>query len=248
MERSPQETRLYDPDRDQTRSMRSKEDAHDYRYFPDPDLLPLEVSEAWVEQVRRTLPELPGAKRARFQNQFSLSTYEASALTANRELADFYEALTHALGGGQKLAASWVLGEFSAALNRSGIDVSGSPVSSDRLAGLLKNIEENRITRRSAGEVFDEMWRGSMEADVIIESRGLKQISDVTEIERIVEAIVAANPSQVAEFRCREREGLQFLRGPGHEGHPRQGKPCPGQRATTSEAFGMMRGALAREA
>jgi aspartyl-tRNA(Asn)/glutamyl-tRNA(Gln) amidotransferase subunit B len=208
-----QETRLYDPDRDQTRSMRSKEDAHDYRYFPDPDLLPLEVSEAWVEQARQALPELPRAKRDRFEREFGLSAYEASALTGTREFAEFFESLVRALGGGHRLAASWVLGEFSAALNRSSIDVSGSPVSSDRLAGLLKRIEDNRVTRKSAGEVFDEMWNGSMEADVIIESRGLKQISDSGEIERIVETIVAANPSQVADFRAGKEKAFNFFVG-----------------------------------
>jgi aspartyl-tRNA(Asn)/glutamyl-tRNA(Gln) amidotransferase subunit B len=208
-----QETRLYDPDRGETRSMRSKEDAHDYRYFPDPDLLPLEVTEAWVDQVRQDLPELPRAKRERFQRDFGLTGYDAGLLTASRELASFYEALVHALGGGYKLAASWVLGEFSAALNRAGLDVSGSPVSSERLAGLLRNVEGNRITRRSAGEVFDQMWGGSMEADAIIEAQGLEQISDSGELEKIVAAIVAANPAQVAEFRAGKQKAFNFLVG-----------------------------------
>jgi aspartyl-tRNA(Asn)/glutamyl-tRNA(Gln) amidotransferase subunit B len=208
-----QETRLYDPDRDQTRPMRSKEDAHDYRYFPDPDLLPLAVSEAWVDQVRQTLPELPGAKRARFQREFGLNAYEASALTGTRELAEFFESLVRALGGGPRLAASWVLGEFTAALNRSGVDVSTSPVNSDRLSGLLKRVEDNSITRKSAGEVFDAMWNGSMEADAIIESRGLRQISDSGEIGKIVEAIVAANPAQVAEFRAGKEKAFNFFVG-----------------------------------
>ncbi len=208
-----QETRLYDSDRDQTRSMRSKEDAHDYRYFPDPDLPPLEVSEAWIEQVCHALPELPGVKREKFEREYGLTAYEASALTGTRELAAFFEALVRALGGGHRLAASWVLGEFSAALNRSGIDVSASPVSSERLAGLLKHIQEDRITRKSASEVFDAMWNGSMEADVIIESRGLKQISDSGEIERIVETIVAANPAQVADFRTGKEKAFNFFVG-----------------------------------
>ncbi len=208
-----QETRLYDPDRDQTRSMRSKEDAHDYRYFPDPDLLPLTVSAVRIDQVRRALPELPAAKRARFQREFGLSAYEASALTATRELAEFFEGLVRALGGGQRLAASWVLGEFSAALNRSGIDVSESPVTSASLARLLKHIQDAKITRKSASEVFDAMWNGSMEADVIIESRGLKQISDTGEIEKIVEGILAANPAQVAEFRAGKEKAFNFFVG-----------------------------------
>jgi len=208
-----QETRLYDPDRNQTRSMRSKEDAHDYRYFPDPDLLPLELSEAWIEQVGQGLPELPRAKRDRFEREFGLSAYEASALTGTRDFAEFFESLVRALGGAHRLAASWVLGEFSAALNRSGIDVSESPVTSDRLAGLLKRIEENWITRKSAGEVFDDMWNGSMDADAIIESRGLKQISDSGEIERIIDGIVASNPSQVAEFRAGKEKAFNFFVG-----------------------------------
>jgi aspartyl-tRNA(Asn)/glutamyl-tRNA(Gln) amidotransferase subunit B len=208
-----QETRLYDPDRDETRSMRSKEDAHDYRYFPDPDLLPLEVSEAWIDQMRKDLPELSRAKRERFQREFGLTGYDAGLLTATRELANFYEALVHALDGGYKLAASWVLGEFSAALNRAGLDVSRAPVSSERLAGLLRNVEANTITRRSAGEVFDQMWDGSMEADAIIEARGLKQISDRGEIERIADAIVAANPAQVAEFRAGKEKAFNFFVG-----------------------------------
>ena len=208
-----QETRLYDPDRNQTRSMRSKEDAHDYRYFPDPDLLPLELSEAWIEQVGQGLPELPRAKRDRFEREFGLSAYEASALTGTRDFAEFFESLVRALGGAHRLAASWVLGEFSAALNRSGIDVSESPVTSDRLAGLLKRIEEKWITRKSAGEVFDDMWNGSMDADAIIESRGLKQISDSGEIERIIDGIVASNPSQVAEFRAGKEKAFNFFVG-----------------------------------
>jgi len=208
-----QETRLYDAERDETRSMRSKEDAQDYRYFPDPDLLPLEVDEAWIERVRSTLPELPGAMRARFEREFGLSNYEAGLLTATRELADFYEAVVQGLGGGYKLAASWMLGEFSAAFNRAGIDLSASPVSSAQLAGLLRNIEDNRITRKTAGEVFDAMWNGSLEADVIIQSRGLSQISDSAEIEKLVESIIAANPSQVAEFRAGKQKALNFFVG-----------------------------------
>jgi len=208
-----QETRLYDPDRDETRPMRSKEDAQDYRYFPDPDLLPLEVDEAWIERLRNELPELPGAMRARFERVFGLSNYEAGLLTATRDLADFYEGVARALGGGYKLAASWILGEFSAALNRAGIDVSASPMSSARLAGLLKNIESNRITRKTAAEIFDAMWNGSLEADAIIQSRGLSQISDSVEIEKLVESIIAANPAQVAEFRAGKQKALNFFVG-----------------------------------
>src|SRR5262245_33651137 len=208
-----QETRLYDPERNETRSMRSKEDAQDYRYFPDPDLPALELDETWIERARRELPELPGAKRVRFMEEFGLSGYEAGLLTATHEFAEFYEAVVRQLGGGYKLAASWMLGEFSAALNRAGIDVSASPVSDARTARLLKNIESNRITRKTAGEVYDEMWNGSLEADAIIQSRGLSQISDSAEIEKLVENIIAANPAQAAEFRAGKQKALNFLVG-----------------------------------
>ena len=157
-----------------------------------------------------------------------------------RELAEFFESLVRALGGGHRLAASWVLGEFSAALNRSGIDVSESPVSSDRLAGLLKSIEDNSITRKSAGEVFDEMWNGSMEADVIIESRGLKQISDSGEIERIVETIVAANPSQVAEFRAGKEKAFNFFVGQVMKASRGKANPAQVNEILRRKAFGMM--------
>src|SRR5262249_41401245 len=175
----------------------------------------------------RELPELPGATRARFERDFGLNDYEAGLLSASREWADFYEALVRQLGGGHKLAASWMLGEFSAALNRAGIDISASPVSSARSAGLRKNIESNKITRKSAGEVFDAMWNGSLEADAIIQSRGLSQISDSTEIEKLVETIIAANPAQVAEFRAGKQKALNFFVGQAMKASG--GKANPGQ-------------------
>ena len=211
--RVAQETRLYDPDRDETRSMRSKEDAQDYRYFPDPDLLPLEVSAALIEQVRSSMPELPAAKRERFQHEFELSAYEARVLTQSREMATFYQDLVDHLHGGHKLAASWVIGELSAALNRAGLDINQSPVSSDRLAGLLQRVRDNTISGRTAKEVFDVMWNGGAEADAVIQIQGLSQISDASEIEKIVDAIIGANPAQVAEYRSGKEKAFNFFVG-----------------------------------
>ena len=208
-----QETRLYDPDRDETRSMRSKEDAQDYRYFPDPDLLSLEVSDALIEEVRSSMPELPAAKRERFQHAFELSAYEARVLTQSREMATFYQDVVEHLHGGHKLAASWVIGELSAALNRAELEINQSPVSSDRLAGLLQRVRDDTISGRTAKEVFDAMWNGGMEADVIIQTQGLSQISDAGEIEKIVDAIIGANPAQVAEYRAGKERAFNFFVG-----------------------------------
>jgi aspartyl-tRNA(Asn)/glutamyl-tRNA(Gln) amidotransferase subunit B len=211
--RIQQATVLFDPDTGETRAMRSKEDAHDYRYFPDPDLLPLEVGEALIEAVRGELPELPQAKRERYSRDFGLSMYEAASLTASREMAEFYERLTAALGGLRKLAASWMMGEFSAALNRAGIDVQHAPVSSARLAGLLRRIADNTISGRAAKEVFDAMWNGDMEADALIEARGLKQISDSGAIERFVDEVLAANQQQVSDYRAGKEKAFNSLVG-----------------------------------
>ncbi|MBI3069170.1 MAG: Asp-tRNA(Asn)/Glu-tRNA(Gln) amidotransferase subunit GatB [Betaproteobacteria bacterium] len=207
-----QETRLYDSDKDETRSMRTKEEAHDYRYFPDPDLLPLVVNPDMLERIRSEMPELPEQKRNRYLG-YGLTANEADGLTQSREMAEFYEGLVQALGGGYKLAASWLLGEFTAALNRAGIDVSESPVGSERAAGLLRRVADNTISRRSAGEVFDAMWNGKMEADAIIENRGLKQISDSGELERICDEIIGANPKQVADYRAGKEKAFNSLVG-----------------------------------
>jgi aspartyl-tRNA(Asn)/glutamyl-tRNA(Gln) amidotransferase subunit B len=209
-----QETRLYDPDRDETRSMRSKEDAQDYRYFPDPDLLPLEVGEDWIASVKRSLPELPQAMRDRLTKEFGLSPYEANVLTQTREMASYYEALVESSGGGlHKLAASWVMGELSAALKRTSLEIDNSPVSSQRLAGLLKRIEDNTISGRTAKDVFDAMWNTNVEADAVISDRGLRQISDAGALEKIVDGVLAANPGQVAEYRAGREKAFNFLVG-----------------------------------
>jgi aspartyl-tRNA(Asn)/glutamyl-tRNA(Gln) amidotransferase subunit B len=208
-----QETRLYDPERDETRSMRSKEDAHDYRYFPDPDLLPMEVSAAWIEQVRNSLPELPGAMRSRFQLELGLTAYDAAVLTASRELAAYFEDAVRALPEQPKLCANWVMGELSGRLNREGLEIGQSPVSAGALAALLKRTADGTISGKTAKELFDALWQGGGAVDQLIQERGLTQISDAGQIEMIVEAIIAANPNQVAEFRSGKEKAFNFFVG-----------------------------------
>jgi aspartyl-tRNA(Asn)/glutamyl-tRNA(Gln) amidotransferase subunit B len=208
-----QETRLYDPERDETRSMRSKEDAPDYRYFPDPDLLPLAVSEGWIAEVRAALPELPEAMRERFVREHGLPAYDAGVLTASREIAAYFEALVRALPRQPKLAANWVMGELSGRLNRENLDIARSPVDSTALAGLLARVADGTVSGKLAKDVFDAMWAGQGSADQIIEARGLKQISDSGELERIVAAVLDANPAQVAEYRAGKDKAFNYLVG-----------------------------------
>jgi aspartyl-tRNA(Asn)/glutamyl-tRNA(Gln) amidotransferase subunit B len=196
-----QETRLYDPDKGETRSMRSKEEANDYRYFPDPDLLPVVIDTAFIEGVRATLPELPDQKAARFVAQHGLSAYDAQVLTGSRELAAYYEAVVAALGGDPKLAANWVAGDLAAFLNKDGLEITASPVSAASLAGLLTRIRDNTISGKIAKEVFEAMWAGRAEADAIISARGLRQITDDGPIIKAIEAVMAANPGQLADYR-----------------------------------------------
>jgi aspartyl-tRNA(Asn)/glutamyl-tRNA(Gln) amidotransferase subunit B len=208
-----QETRLYDSDKDETRSMRSKEEAHDYRYFPDPDLLPLEISEAWIAEVQATLPELPPVKRARFEKDYGLSGYDAAVLTASKEIAEYFEAVVRALGGEAKLCANWVMGDLSAVLNKEELDVGASRIGASDLAGLLKRIHDDTISSKIAKDVFAAMWAGEGSADAVIEAKGLKQISDSSEIEKIVDDILAANPGQVADYRSGKDKLFAFFVG-----------------------------------
>ncbi len=208
-----QETRLYDPDRDETRSMRSKEEANDYRYFPDPDLLPLVIDEVFVELARAALPELPQAMRERFMSGYGLPAYDAGTLTASRELAAYFEEAVAALGQDAKLCANWIMGDLSAALNKDGLDIADSPLSSAELAGLLKRVKDGTISGKIAKEVFAAMWAGEGEADAIIEARGLKQVSDSGAIEKIVDEIINANPAQVAEYRSGKEKVFGFFVG-----------------------------------
>ncbi len=196
-----QETRLYDPDRHETRSMRAKEEANDYRYFPDPDLLPVVVEQALIDSVREELPELPTARRERFMSEHGLSAYDAGVLTAEREMADYYEAVVRSLGGEPKLAANWVMGELAAALNRDALGIAESKLDAEALAGLLRRIVDETISGKIAKDVFEAMWHGEGDADAVIDKRGLKQITDTGAIAEIVDEVIANNPSQVADYR-----------------------------------------------
>ena len=208
-----QETRLYDPDRDETRSMRSKEEANDYRYFPDPDLLPLVIDEDFIEAARQTLPELPQAKCARFVADYGLPVYDATILTTSRDLSSYFEEAAKTLAGDAKLVANWVIGELSATLNKEGKDISESPISSSQFAGLLKRIQDGTISGKIAKEVFAAMWAGEGDADAIIAAKGLKQVSDSGAIEKIVDEVLAANPAMVAEFKSGKEKAFNALVG-----------------------------------
>jgi aspartyl-tRNA(Asn)/glutamyl-tRNA(Gln) amidotransferase subunit B len=208
-----QETRLYDPDRDETRSMRSKEDAQDYRYFPDPDLLPLQLSEAWIEEVGAALPELPQARRERYVSELGLPAYDAGVLTSSREISGYFEDLVRELPGQAKLCANWVMVELSGRLNREDRDIAQSPVPSRDLAGLLRRIADGTLSGKLAKDVFDAMWAGQGDADRIIAQRGLKQISDASELEKLVDDVLAANPAQAAEYRAGKDKAFNFLVG-----------------------------------
>jgi aspartyl-tRNA(Asn)/glutamyl-tRNA(Gln) amidotransferase subunit B len=208
-----QETRLYDPDKGETRALRSKEEANDYRYFPDPDLLPVAIDSAFIESVRTTLPELPDEKAARYIERFGLSAYDAGVLTASRELGDFYEAVVAALKGHEKLAANWTMGELSGALNKDGMEITQSRIDAQRLAGLLARIADETISGKIAKEVFEQMWAEGQDADAIIEAKGLKQITDSAAIERTIDEVMAANPKQLADYRSGKDKLFGFFVG-----------------------------------
>ncbi|MCX2841506.1 Asp-tRNA(Asn)/Glu-tRNA(Gln) amidotransferase subunit GatB [Microbulbifer thermotolerans] len=195
-----QETRLYDSDKNETRSMRSKEVANDYRYFPCPDLLPVILTDDYVEKIRSELPELPDAKLARFQNEYQLSAYDASLLTQERALADYFEAAAKE-SGEPKLAANWITGELAALLNREELSIEQSPVSALQLAGLIKRVTDNTISSKIAKQVFEAMAKGEGSADQVIEKRGLKQVSDSGAIEQMVDQVLAASGTQVENYR-----------------------------------------------
>jgi aspartyl-tRNA(Asn)/glutamyl-tRNA(Gln) amidotransferase subunit B len=208
-----QETRLFDPERGETRSMRSKEDAMDYRYFPDPDLLPLVISRAWIDEIRRALPELPAARRERFVRDYGLPEYDAATLTASKALADYFEAVAAAVAD-KKAASNWVMGELSAALNEAEIEIAAAPVSARQLAELINRVLDGTINNKIAKEVFAALWRREADsADAIIEARGLRQISDAGAIERIVDEVLAANPKSVQEFRAGKEKAFNALVG-----------------------------------
>ena len=206
-----QETRLYDPNKDETRSMRSKEEANDYRYFPDPDLLPVVIEPEFVEQLRGELPELPQQKRERFASEFGLSAYDASVLSASREMADYFEQVQQTCGDA-KLAANWVMGELSSLLNKSDVEIDQSPVSAAQLGGMILRIKDNTISGKIAKMVFEAMASGEGDADQIIEARGLKQVTDSGAIEAMLDEVLAANAEQVEQYRASDenKRGKMF--------------------------------------
>ncbi len=208
-----QETRLYDPDRHETRPMRSKEEANDYRYFPDPDLLPIVIDESTVVSIRSTLPELPDQKRERFMADYKLSAYDAGVLTAQRALADYFETVAKRTKAAAKLAANWVQGELTAALHRDSLEIGDSKVPAAALAGLLDKIADGTISGKIAKEVFEAVWAGEGSVAEIIEKRGLVQISDSASIGALVDEVIAANPAQVEQFRAGKQQVLGFLVG-----------------------------------
>jgi aspartyl-tRNA(Asn)/glutamyl-tRNA(Gln) amidotransferase subunit B len=208
-----QETRLYDSDKDETRPMRTKEEANDYRYFPDPDLLPVELDEVFIESVRKSLPELPDAKLKRFVEKYKLKAADAEILTVSRALADYFEMVAESTVASPQVAANWVTGDLSAALNKENIDIGDSKIEAPALAVLLNRIADDTISGKIAKEVFDAMWSGEGSADDIIEAKGLKQITDNSAIEDIVDAVIEANPGQVADYRGGKVKLLGFFVG-----------------------------------
>ena len=226
-----QETRLYDPDKKQTRSMRSKEDSQDYRYFPDPDLLPLAISEEWISRVKATMPELPGAMRTRFVEQLGLSEYDAMVLTQTKATAAYFEEVVKHAGAAQaKPAANWMMGDVASTCNREGLEITDIPVTSAQLALLLQRIADGTISNKIAKEVFAAMWAAPSAdanlADAVIEAKGLKQISDPNALEKIIDEVLAANPKSVEEFRAGKEKAFNALDGQAMKETKGKGNPA----------------------
>lgn len=208
-----QETRLYDSNLNETRSLRTKENAHDYRYFPDPDLLPVTLTKEYIEEVRSQLPELPVQKRERFQREFGLSEYDATVLVASKELAVYFETTVGYAASPAKLVANWVMVDLLGALNKADLDITQSPVTAQQLAGMIKRIHDNTISGKIAKTVFEAMWEGKGDADSIIAQQGLQQVTDNIAIEKIIDQIIAAHPEQVADFRAGKDKLFGFFVG-----------------------------------
>ena len=207
-----QETRLYDSDKDETRSMRSKEDANDYRYFPDPDLLPVIIDDDYIEAVRHTMPELPNKKRRRFMQELGLSRYDAAMLTGSKEMAKYYEEVL-AETRQARLSANWVIVELISALNREKLDISQSPIDAKRLGGIIKRIADNTISGKIAKQIFEQMLTSKEDADSIIEAKGLRQITDTGALESMVDNILAGSPKQVEQYRAGQKKVLGYFVG-----------------------------------
>ena len=208
-----QETRLYDSDKNVTRSMRGKEEAMDYRYFPDPDLPPLVIDEAFVREVETTLPELPDVKRARFMSEFGLSPYDAGVLTSSREMAQYYEDALAESKADPKVVANWIASELAGHLNRDNKDITQSPVSTKMLAGLVQRIADNTISGKIAKEVLEAMYAGEGDADAVIAKKGLKQITDTAAIEKAIDDVMAKNPKQLEQYRAGQEKLFGFFVG-----------------------------------
>jgi len=210
-----QETRLFDANKGETRTMRTKEDANDYRYFPDPDLLPVEIDGEWIEQLQQSLPELPGARRERYRAEYGLSDYDASVLTGSREMAEYFDAAIRQMPEQAKLCANWIMGEISARLNKEDLDIVDCPVNPAVLVSLIKRIHDGTISGKAAKTVFESLWLGELgqDVDAIIESKGLKQISDDGAIEQLVDEVLAANAQQVADYRSGKEKAFNSLVG-----------------------------------
>ena len=222
-----QETRLYDADKNETRSMRSKEEAMDYRYFPDPDLLPVEIDDAYIEAIKKDLPELPDAKRERFISEYGVGASEVGVLTSTREMADYFEGVVNAAEGEAKLSANWVVGDLTGALNKADMALADSPVSPEMLGGMVKRIKDGTISGKIAKKVFEAMWNGDGDADAIIDAQGLKQMSDTGAIEKIIDEIIANNPAQVEQYLSGKDKVFGFF--VGQVMKQTQGKANPGQ-------------------
>jgi aspartyl-tRNA(Asn)/glutamyl-tRNA(Gln) amidotransferase subunit B len=207
-----QETRLYNPDLGETFSMRSKEDAHDYRYFPEPDLVPLRISDSWREQIRASMPELPAAKRARFLGEMGLSEYDAEVLTASRAVSEYFETVAR-ISGQAKPSANWVMGDLMAALKAEGKEIGESPVSAEHLGELVKLIHSGELSGKLAKEVFPKMFSTGDSAARIVEKEGLQQISDTGALDKIIEDVIAANPKQVEQYKGGKTTVINFLVG-----------------------------------
>jgi aspartyl-tRNA(Asn)/glutamyl-tRNA(Gln) amidotransferase subunit B len=222
-----QETRLYDPALNETRTMRSKEEANDYRYFPDPDLLPVDISQDYIEDIRAQLPELPDAKRQRFCETYGLSTDQASILSASRDMADFYEASVNQIPALAIPAANWIIGDLNAALNKADLDINSAPITAQQLSIILQRIEDNTLSGKTAKQVFEAVWAGEGEPDAVIESKGLRQLTDSSAIEALVNEAIQSNPEQVQQYRDGNQKVLGFF--VGHIMKASQGKANPKQ-------------------
>jgi aspartyl-tRNA(Asn)/glutamyl-tRNA(Gln) amidotransferase subunit B len=208
-----QETRLYDPDKNETRSMRSKENANDYRYFPDPDLLPVIIDDSFIEKVRKSLPELPSQKHIRFKTQYALGDYDAALLTADKDMADYFENVARISKASPKIIANWILGDLSAALNKSELSITQCPIDPMRLSSLLARVEDGSLSSKLAKTLFEHLWTSTESADTLIEKLGLKQMDNTAELEAIIQKIIADNPKSVEDYRAGKDKLFGFFVG-----------------------------------